>query len=51
MWASLWRAVVCPGALWLGFFLYALLGSMGFTDVQLMGPVGLSSTGSAGRQR
>ena len=44
MWASLWRAAACAACaaiLWVGFFLYALLGSMGFADVQLIGLVGL----------
>ena len=41
MWASLWRSAASGVILWVGFFLYALFGSMGFADVQLMGLVGL----------
>ena len=41
-WGALGRAVACGAILWVGFFLYATLTSMGFGDVQLMGLAGLT---------
>ena len=41
-WGALGRAAACGALLWAGFFLYALVTSMGFGDVQLMGLAGLT---------
>ena len=41
-WGALGRATACGATLWAGFFLYALITSMGFGDVQLMGLAGLT---------